>query len=612
MPTEIGPKQLQRSVKTGFDRLRNFRDARLMFIRQFVGQYYDRDHGSVASEPLNLIFNAIRILVPQLVMNFPKYHVQSQFLDYWDYAELAGLGLDFNSKQIDIRSTYRRFVVDSLFTVGILKTGLASSDTVVGLDEFDEIDTGTIYTDNVDFDNWVCDPDVRGDFREGAYQGDRLSVPRQELLDSGLYENDLIERLPSLGDTPYGRGRVADLSRSSVSPSERNQLLDEVEVVEVYVPRANAIVTVPGDPSMAFDRYLRITDYHGPKEGPYTYLSFSPPVPGNAMPVATVGIWHDVHVMANRMAKKIMQQADRQKDVLTYKRSAADDAQEFVDAGDGEAIAVDDNDGIKVHSYGGQQQSNEVHLQQLQMWFNMMASNPQGVGGLDLRAASATEASILQGNSNVLLEDQRDLLVVSAEQEARKRFFYMHTDPLIRLPLVQRKPMQTPDGVMMKPQQVYLTPEVRRGDFIDYTLKIQPESMQRVDSKERLRQALEFASQILPVALQAAQIAAMIGIPFNVQLFIENMAKDRGIEWFHEVWYDPMFQQKQRAIMLAGPQQQQQADSAGGQQPGSLLPLLQKGVPNLPKQMSPFQEMMSVAQDGANVGQGDLSVRPIS
>lgn len=613
MPTEISPRQLQRSVKTGFDRLRNFRNARLMFVRQFAGQYYDRDYGSVTTEPLNLIFNAIRVLVPQIVMNFPKYHVQSQFLEYRDYAELAGLGLDLNGKQIDIRSTYRKWIVDALFTMGILKTGLADSGSAIGFDEFDQhIDTGEIYTDNVDFDNFVFDPNVRGDLREGAYMGDRIAVPRQELLDSGLYDNALIERLPRIDDMMRNENAVADLSRRSVPAGEDNTLLDEVGIIELWVKRANAIVTIPGDPSMAFDKYLRITDYHGPDDGPYTLLSFSPPVPGNAMPVSMVGIWHDIHVMANRMVNKIMRQADRQKTIIGYKRSAADDAQEALDAADGEAVAMDDPDGVKMYNFGGQEQSNEVHLQQLQMWFNMMASNPQGVGGLDMRAASATEASILDANSNILLEDQKDQVVIGAASESRKRFFYMHTDPLIQLPLVRRRQVQTPNGVMSQPQQVFLTPEVRRGDFIDYTIEIQPESMQRVDAKERLRQALEFGSQILPMAFQSAQIAAQLGIPFNVQVFIENMARDRGIEWFHEIWYDPMFQQKRAAIAASGPQPQGGSSGSQTQQPNDLLRLLQKGTPSMSKQTSPFQDMMSTAQDGANVGQSTLSVRPVS
>ncbi|KKK72805.1 hypothetical protein LCGC14_2900210, partial [marine sediment metagenome] len=94
MPAEISPRKVQDAVQRGFKRLHNFRSARLMFLRQYTGQYYDKTRGDVGTEPLNLIFNAIRIFVPNLVMNFPTSHVESNFLAARDYAELLGLALD--------------------------------------------------------------------------------------------------------------------------------------------------------------------------------------------------------------------------------------------------------------------------------------------------------------------------------------------------------------------------------------------------------------------------------------------------------------------------------------------------------------------------------------
>jgi hypothetical protein len=61
-------------------------------------------------------------------------------------------------------------------------------------------------------------------------------------------------------------------------------------------------------------------------------------------------------------------------------------------------------------SFGGQQNSNEVHLMQLQSWFNMMAGNPQQVGGQAIDAKSATAATLLQQNAGIGLEDMKDLV----------------------------------------------------------------------------------------------------------------------------------------------------------------------------------------------------------
>jgi hypothetical protein len=231
------------------------------------------------------------------------------------------------------------------------------------------------------------------------FMGDRLCVPRKMLLDSGMYKNDLVERLPRAGDVSSAKDRAYQLSMRNVDDYDNYSLEDEVEIVEIYVPSANAIVTVPGNETSKFEDYLRVDDYYGVKEGPYTLLTLTPPVPGNPLPIPSVGIWNDLHVLANRMAKKIVEQAERQKDVVTYRKANADDAEELRSASDGETVAVDDPDAVRVQSFGGQKNSNEVHLAQLQSWFNMMAGNPAQVGGQNIDANSATAATLLQQNA---------------------------------------------------------------------------------------------------------------------------------------------------------------------------------------------------------------------
>lgn len=621
MPNELSPRKLQKAVENGFKRLENFRAARLLHLRQYVGQYYDQSHGLVGSEPLNLMFNAIRVLVPNIVSNFPKNKVTSRYLAYRDYSELLGLALMQNDKELNIRDIYRCALVDSFFAgIGIAKTGMCDSGTVLALDGDDQVDPGQIYTSNVDFDNWVMAPDARR-IEESLFAGDKIKcVSRLALLESGLYDNAQIEKLPK---SSYSDGEeTADqMSMRSLSPGDK-EYDDEVDICELWVPRAQAIVTIPGSCDYISDDFLRVAESNCVDEGPYTYLKITPPVPNNPIPVPLTGIWHDLHVMANRMAKKIMEQADRQKDVIGYKRNAADDAQEALDAEDGEAIAMDDPDGVKVHSFGGQQRSNEVHVQQLEVWFNMMAGNPQGVGGVDSKAGSATEATILQGNANIGLEDMKDCVYIFGAAESRKRAWFMHTDPLIEVPLTRRVsgqammvpgPMGTPIMQPAQPQevQVFLTPEARRGEFIDFTFEFEPESMGRVDSKTRLAQALEFGVKLIPAAATAAQTCLMMGIPFSFTRYITKMAKLSGMDWMEEVFQDPEVQMQMAMQMARGPQEEGSKGKGAPAPGGGAAGIMQNGQPpGVGATMNPAQQFNSDAQMGAAEAQGDLAVRP--
>ena len=624
--TEVTPKKIQEAVQMGFRRMENFRNARLLFLRSYCGQYYDANKGQIGTEPLNLIFNAIRVLVPYLVMNYPKHDVKTDFMAYRGYGDLLALALDYSGKTLKISETIRRWIVDAIFTMGIMKTGLCSSDSVISFDESDEIDPGSVYTDLVDFDNFVFDPNTHR-LEDGAFLGDRIRTPRIQLLDSGLYDNAVIERLPRSGTEVDDGSEI--LSQSQINAKNMGDLEDFVDVVELWVPKAQAIVTVPGS-RQVLDDFLRVVEYYGPNEGPYTFLRFTPPVPNNPLPVAPVGIWHDLHTMANKMAVKIMDQADRQKDILIFPRAGADDAQEIVDAGDGEAIAADNPDEAKIFSFGGQQRSNEAHMGQLQMWFNMAAGNPEAMGGVKSDAATATQANILQSNASIGIEDMRDILYKAVGAEAEKRAWYLHTDPLIEIPLIRRMqvPAQytnTPDGQMamsqpaqMKETQVFLTPEARCGDFLDFHFEITPKSMSRMDPQRRLQQAMEFAVKLIPAAAVATQTCMQMGVAFSFPRFVIRMAKEAGIEWMDEVFFDPEFQMQMAQMMMMSPGMQNSKGVVTGR--GGAGPLTMPGVQQNTQMgppahgvggsPTPQQINNQDAQIGANQGQGELPVRP--
>jgi hypothetical protein len=583
------------AVHNGYKRLENFRRARLLFLKQYAGHYYDRDHGRIGTEPLNMIFNAIRVLVPNIVMAYPKHEVSSTFTAYRDYASLLELALDQQGKDCNIRNAYRRWLVDAIFTVGIMKTGLCTSGSAVHFDDDDDIDPGSVYSSVVDFDDFVMDARTHR-FEEAAFLGNAMSVPRGKLLDSGLYNNALVEKLPRSGSDKSHAGRNQErsemLSQRGVTEDELD-FQDHVDIVELWVPSAKAVITVPRA-DIRLDKYLRVEDYYGPDEGPYTFLSLTQPVPNNPIPVASVGIWYDLHIMGNRMATKIMTQADRQKTVVGYRRSAADDAQEMVDARDGEAIAMDDPEGVKTYSFGGQERSNEVHMQQLELWFNMMSGNTEAMGGTRSDANTATQAQILQNNGQVSLEDMRDSVYSAAAEEAEKRMWYLHTDPLIEMPLIKRVQIPAVMGhfggmprmtqpARIEEQQVILTPEARRGDFLDFHTSIKMRSMSRMDPALKQQRTMEFLVKVIPAVTVAAQQCAMLGVPMSPQAILTRVAQDMDIEWFDEVFADPVFQQQVMALVAASPGMQGSQGSAAG--------VMQNGQPgNLAKVPSPSQQ----------------------
>jgi hypothetical protein len=545
-----------------------------------------------------LIFNAISIIVPNLVTNFPKNVVSSRFLMYRGYAELLQMGLDYLDKEIDIKTTLRRWIVDAIFTMGIVKTGLATSRDLVTFSDNEHIDNGQPYAECVDFDDFIMDPACRH-LEEATFLGSRVRVPRQMLLDSGLYRNDLIEKLPSADLDPYDKREAQTISQHEVTPVEVDALQDLVDVNEIWVPGAKAIVTVPSGQTV-YEDYLRVEDYYGPDSGLFTFLALTPPVPNNPLPIAPVGIWHDLHVMANKIARKVMDQADRQKTVLGYKRTAMDDAQELMDAGDGEAIAMDDPGAVQTYQWGGQEKSNEAMLGQLSYWFSMMSGNTDQLGGMKTGASTATGQEILQQNGSVRVEDYRDLVYAGTTEINRKLAWYLHTDPLISLPMIKRIPIpaqtvMTAMGPMMTQppqmveQQVILSPDTRQGEFLDFHFTVEAKSMSRLDPANRLNKALLFCAKVLPTAAGAAQICAKMGVPFSFSKFVIKMGKELDMEWLDEVFYDPEFQMQMAELLARSPQMK----TSKGIMTGAPVTPTERGL-SAPHELAQNQQMPGV------------------
>ena len=546
------------TVKRGFERVKRYRLARAMFLKQYVGQYYKTTKGLTGDEPINLIFQTIRSWVPNLVMQNPVTKVITRFTSQRFYAELLGLALNQVDQDIKLKQVLRGWVVGALFGLGIIKVGLAASGEMIQFGD-KKIDPGQLYAELVDLDDFVFDP-VCTALDKSSFLGSRIRTPRQLLLDTDGYDHDLVMKLPRsrMGTS----STVENMTKKNTAVSEMYSLQDFVDVVELHVPDADALVTISDPSQIILPNYLRLTDYNGPKEGPYEFLSFTPPVPNNPLPVAPVSIWYDLHKMANRVFQKTMDQSDRQKDLLIYNPANADGAEDIIEAKDGDAIASSNPASAKVVSYGGQNRDNEAMLNSLQVWYNYMAGNPDQMAGNMTSGTkgtkeTATRSSIMQANANVSIEDARDILYDATAAVNRRLAWYLHTDPLINIPLTKRE-----TGGEQK--QLFLTPEQRTGDFLKFVFKIVQRSMSKMDPAIRSKRMMEFGTNILPGVMNAAMVGMQMGQRVNVTRMLTDMAAELGIaddvaDWFE----DPEFEQKLQIMESMGPQNAGKAQGSG-------------------------------------------------
>jgi hypothetical protein len=547
MPVEFTARKLSTAAKEGFERCAAYRGARAQFVKDYVGDYFNKSKGMTGQYPINLVFLAIRALIPNLVMKHGINKVTTEILAHKDFAELLGLGLDVSQRQRKLKKILRAGLVDMCFGLAIYKTSIWASGELLPIGQNINVDPGQIYTGLVDFDDFVLDATCRTR-EEAALMGHNIRTPRLSLLEQGFGE-ELVMKLPSADSLQIKEGRIQNLSQVDSPNKTTASLQDYVNVVELWVPEANAICYVPNPYQTSFDDFLKITDYYGPSDGPYTFGSLTPPVPNNPFPVAPVGVWRDLNEMANRMFRKFMEQGDRQKENLLYKPQYADEAEAIRTGVDGDVIASEDPTAFNTVSFGGQNQDNEKMIDQLRYWFNYIAGNPDQMAGLgsSARTGKATEVQLMQANASIVTEDMRDIIADTNSEISKKEAWYMIHDPLINVPLSKR----VSGG---REIQVWLTPEQRQGDWEEFTFKIKKRSMQIMEPHLRKQAIQEFYTNIVPSVATSAQIFMQLGIPFNVSRALTQAAEELGIDdMMVEIFEDPTFQARLQFFMEQSP-----------------------------------------------------------
>lgn len=603
MPQDVvAAQKISRVIKEGFEFMRNYCQARAMFINDYVGQYYNKPKGMTGDYPINLVFLAIRVLVANLVMQGGLNKITTDILTHKDYAELLGLALDKSQKQRKLHKILRAGVVDMQFGFAAFKTSIAASGCLLQVGDDINIDPGQIYTDLIPLIDLSIDPTCRK-FDESGFVSHNIRIQRQKLLDDDSWDHDLVLRLPTADTHPFMNGRYNKLDNTVAKNQAMKSLQDFVYVCETYVPEVQAICYVPNPYQTSFDKFLRTQDYYGPDEGPYTFGSLTPPVPERPLPIAPVGVWRDLNKIANEIFKKIMNQSERQKDITLYRPAYADVADAVREAADGECIACDDPKGIETLSIGGQNPINEKMVGELRMWFNLMAGNVEQQGGFSAptTTGTATEFQGLQGNIAITSEDARKQIYETAGEISKKEAWFLHTDPLMFDPSGQSGIPLTRRVTGGREVQVWLTPEQRMGDWLEFTFSIVKRSMNVMEPAMRTKLVMEFYTNVIPAVMNSALIAMQQGIQFNVPRALMSLAEEQGIDdIMMEVFEDPTFNQRMQWFAQQGPKNAGKGQASMGaiQQNG--------GLASARPIATPTQEFNQNAQETAGMAQSAM------
>jgi len=493
---------LKKVVKHNYDEMRGFRKVRRMIVETAQGHYYDcndNDNPRAVRNPVNLLDQLQKILVRSLVQTNPRCRVVS-----WTKPRAAAMfqsRLNNLIKEIDLATTLRRCVQESILGyMGTAYTGLAYSERVPGVIE--------PFVDSIPLPDAVVDIG-RDEFVRGDLIGHRFTKRIADMEESGLYDPDVLQSISG----NRASQELRDEEEDKYGDDEESSLFRWGHIWQILIRPTNQMVFYAEGSSV--NKPLRVASYDGPEFGPYSHLYFDR-VPGKLMPNSLSAMLLDVADFVNMQYRKIFSAEDRSAEFWTYEGASEDDARRIRDAGDGEMIQVDNNAAVQRRTKGGtnpQALGTAMHGRQL---FDEYSGFIRMLGGSGPIAETAAQEKIAFGNVSQVVRDMQLRVIDFTRSILRQLAWYEWTDP------ERQQMVEFTVGRNGRAERDIWSPEKRDGDFIEFEIDIEPDSMEHRSSRQQLTELMQAVQGVvIPMMQMPSDQPVILKTPDLVRKYAE-------------------------------------------------------------------------------------------
>ena len=452
-------------------------------IKQFVGAHY-ATNGASKAQPTNLLEMMVTIYLRLLASRAPKCVITTDFMALKPMAKDFEIVVNQIPNEIGLRDTIRHAVAEAMFSVGIVKVGIAGT-------EMDKHIGDQPFVSLVQFDDYIVDMSAKT-WDEIQYEGNEYWLTVDQVKQ--IYGED------AMPEDYNGQSKDGIEQAKSIEANQTiKPLYDRVRLRDIYLTQENRMVTYLVDTK----KVVRDIPWDGPEGTPYIKLGFND-VPGNLLPLAPIATLKDMHELGNALYRKLADQAVKKKTVVTFDNGSDDDIERFKRAKDGDGIRST----IKPNevTVGGVDAPNLAFYIQNKDLFSMFAGNLDSLGGLGAQTDTATQDKLISEAASARVQKMADRTIEFAQDIFKRLAWYVWTDPIRERKYVKWANKRLNIGI-----EKMWTPETRDGDFLDFNFSIAVFSMQDDSPAKRVEKfANVFQNFILPGLQDIMQQGGMI------------------------------------------------------------------------------------------------------
>ena len=547
--------RLRRAREQAFKQLQPFRVARMQGVREMVGKHYGHDGGEKI-KPVNMTAIMVQSYARSLVSQNPAFDVVTSYANLRPYVQMFKLALEDTCKEIALRDTLERMVIETMFGLAIVKVGLtATADNATGAAR----PAASPFADVIGLHNWVHDVHASR-WDQVQYCGDRYSVPLEEVLENPAYKKEVREKAQATGSKGLpNSGTDQDPNNiGSGQPMKDDRLHKEVRLWDIWLPRDKLLLTITDDQDLP---PLRVIEWERPARGPY-HPCWYDPVPDNLMPLAPALGIYDLDVMVNQLFRKLGQQAERQRTVLAFQDGAGADAQRVLNTADGEGVKVGDINAVKEFRLGGADQATMGVAMQFRQLASYVGGNLDTIAGLMAGSDTVGQDQLMAAQSSQRIKAMQDRVESVTADIGRDLGEYLWDSDVIK-----RLRMKV-EGTDIEYDQ-YWGPDQRVGAVYQYRVDVKPHSMKKRTPEERTGLIQQLLGQMIMPLMPVLQ---QQGYTIDAHKLVRMTSEDLNLPQLMEIVIpaDPgmamMEEQESSAPMPAAAQRPPVSRGKGHQQ----------------------------------------------
>ncbi len=497
---QIDFRKLRESIDWSNRQLEITRRNRLKAIKEYVGMHYGVQ-GSQFRVPTNFLELATTIYTQQLAARPPQVMVSTKIPELKPQAFTMELALNQLPEELDLGRTIRLAVIEAIFGMGIVKVGIANSETRLG-----ELDVGQSFVDLLTIDDYFFDMSAK---KKDAieYEGNDYWMALDDVR--SMYEGKAKDISPDGNSLTNDEGHTR--AESVTSAEDADMYRDKVNIRDVWVPSKNKVITY----AVTSKKVLNIATLDGPQGSPYHKLGFSD-VPGNILPLPPAALWIDLHELGNNLFRKLGKQADHKKTLAAFAGGNDDAVDNLKKAADGEGVVYTGAPPTNL-SLGGIDAPTLAFFLQTRDLFSYFAGNLDTLGGLSPVSETVGQDKLINEAANARIKYMSQQVLTFAKGIFKALAWYEWTDPERKRLVVKSVP-----GAPSLQRTVEWSTDTRKGDFLDFNFDIDVHSMEDNTPSTKLQKlGMVMESYIMPLMPMMEQQ----GISLNFTPLFENLSK---------------------------------------------------------------------------------------